>query len=326
VRVAVLKGGRSLERQVSLRSGARVEDALARLGHEVVPIDVGPDLVDRLRAEPPDVAFVALHGRGGEDGTVQELLEVLGVPYTASGPSACLRCMDKVLAKHDMRDAGIPTPDFHAFAQAAFGELGAARALPAIEEALTFPIVVKPAAQGSALGLRLARTPDDVPAAIVAAFSYDSKVLLERHVDGRDLAVSVLEGPDGAQALPAVEAIPQEGDYDFEARYEIGRTRFECPARIPDAVAARAAELALATYRTLGCYGFARVDLMLEHGTEELTVLEANAIPGLTDTSLLPLAAEAAGISFDALIERLLELATARRRRSPLVTPGRGTP
>jgi D-alanine-D-alanine ligase len=324
--VAVLKGGRSLERQVSLRSGARVEDALGRLGHEVVPIDVGPDLVDRLRAAPPDVAFVALHGRGGEDGTVQELLEVLGVPYTASGPSACLRCMDKVLAKHALRDAGIPTPDFHAFAQAAFGELGAAKALPAIEEALAFPIVVKPAAQGSALGLRLARAPDDVPGAIVAAFSYDTKVLLERHVDGRDLAVSVLEGPDGPEALPAVEAIPQEGDYDFEARYEIGRTRFECPARIPDEVAARAAELALATYRTLGCYGFARVDLMLEEGTDELSVLEANAIPGLTDTSLLPLAAEAAGIPFDALIERVLELATARRPRSPRATPGRGTP
>lgn len=315
MRVAVLKGGRSLERQVSLRSGARVEDALVRLGHAVVPIDVGPDLVDRLRGDPPDVAFVALHGRGGEDGTVQELLEVLRVPYTASGPSACLRCMDKVLAKHALRDAGIPTPDFHAFAQAAFGELGAARALPAIEEALAFPIVVKPAAQGSALGLRLARRPEDVPAAIVAAFSYDTKVLLERHIEGRDLAVSVLEGPGGPQALPAVEAIPQSGDYDFEARYEIGRTRFECPARIPEAAAARAAELALATYRTLGCYGFARVDLMLEEATGELTVLEANAIPGLTETSLLPLAAEAAGVSFDALIARVLELAVARAER-----------
>jgi D-alanine-D-alanine ligase len=315
VRVAVLKGGRSLERQVSLRSGARVEDALVRLGHAVIPIDVGPDLVDRLRTEAPDVAFVALHGRGGEDGTVQELLEVLGVPYTASGPSACLRCMDKVLAKHAMRDAGIPTPEFHAFAQAAFGELGAAKALPAIERALAFPIVVKPAAQGSALGIKLARRPEDVPAAIVAAFSYDTKVLLERHVEGRDIAVSVLEGPDGPQALPLVEAIPAAGDYDFEARYEIGRTRFTCPADVPAAVAERAAELALATYEALGCYGFARVDLMLDAVTGELSVLEANAIPGLTETSLLPLAAEAAGISFDALIDRVLELAVRRDSR-----------
>jgi len=313
MKVAVLKGGDSLERQVSMRSGARVEHALDRLGHEVVAVDVGPDLVDRLRAERPDVAFVALHGRGGEDGTVQELLELLGIPYTASGPSACIRCMDKVVAKHALRDAGVPTPDFYAFSQAAFEELGAARALPAIEERLDFPIVVKPAGQGSALGIKFARTAADVPGAIVSAFSYDTKVLLERHVAGRDLAVSVIEGPDGPEALPVVEAVPREEDfYDFEARYEIGRTEFICPASLPEPVAARAAELALETYRVLGCYGFARVDLMLDEATGELTVLEANVIPGLTDTSLLPLAAEAAGIGFEALIARVLELAVAR--------------
>ena len=313
MRVAVLKGGDSLERQVSLRSGARVEHALERLGHEVVPIDVGPDLVDRLGAERPDVAFVALHGRGGEDGTVQELLELLGIPYTASGPSACIRCMDKVLAKHALRDAGVPTPDFYAFSHAAFEELGAARALPAIEERLDFPIVVKPAGQGSALGIKFARTPEDVPGAIVAAFSYDTKVLLERHVAGRDLAVSVLEGADGPEALPVVEAVPNEEDfYDFEARYEIGRTTFTCPADLEPDVAGQARELALAAYGVLGCYGFARVDLMLDEASGELTVLEANVIPGLTDTSLLPLAAEAAGISFEALIARVLELAVAR--------------
>ena len=313
MKVAVLKGGDSLERLVSLRSGARVEDALGRLGHEVVPIDVGPDLVDRLTAERPDVAFVALHGRGGEDGTVQELLELLGIPYTASGPSACIRCMDKVIAKHALRDAGVPTPDFYAFSQAAFEELGAARALPAIEERLDFPVVVKPAGQGSALGIKFARSAVDVPGAIVAAFSYDTKVVLERHVAGRDLAVSVLEGPDGPEALPVVEAVPREEDfYDFEARYEIGRTDFICPAQLPGDVAARASELALETYRVLGCYGFARVDLMLDDATGELTVLEANVIPGLTETSLLPLAAEAAGIGFEALIARVLELAVAR--------------
>ena len=313
MKVAVLKGGRSLERQVSLRSGARVEDALHRLDHEVLAIDVGPDLVDRLRAGQPDVAFVALHGRGGEDGTVQELLELLGVPYTASGPSACIRCMDKVVTKYALRDAGIPTPDFYAFSQTAFGELGAARALPAIEERLAFPLVVKPAGQGSALGIKFARTAADVPGAIVAAFSYDTKVMLERYVAGRDLAVSVLEGPAGPQALPVVEAVPQgENFYDFEARYEIGRTHFTCPAALPAAAAERAADLALRTYAALGCYGFARVDLMLDDATGDLTVLEANAIPGLTDTSLLPLAAEAAGIGFDALIDRVLELAVAR--------------
>jgi D-alanine-D-alanine ligase len=312
-RVAVLKGGRSLERQVSLRSGARVEDALERLGHGVVPIDVGPDLVDRLGAARADVAFVALHGRDGEDGTVQEILELLGLPYTASGPSACQRCMDKVLAKHAMRDAGLPTPDFYAFNQTAFEELGAARALPAVEERLAFPIVVKPAAQGSALGIKFARTAGDVPAALVAAFSYDTKVMLERHVAGRDLAVSVLDGPDGPQALPVVEAIPREEDfYDFEARYEIGRTRFVCPAELPAHLSGRAQELAVAVYRELGCYGFARVDLMLDGVRDELTVLEVNAIPGLTETSLLPQAAEAAGLAFEDFVERVLALALAR--------------
>jgi D-alanine-D-alanine ligase len=311
VKVAVLKGGSSLERTVSLRSGARVEDALARLGHEVLPIDVGADLVDRLQAERPDVAFVALHGRGGEDGTVQELLELVGVPYTASRPGACIRCMDKVVAKHALRDAGIPTPDFYAFSQAAFGELGAAKALPAIEERLGFPIVIKPAGQGSALGIKFARSAADVPNALISAFSYDSKVLLERYIPGRDLAVSVIDGPDGPQALPVVEAIPTEEDfYDFEARYEIGRTRFVCPADLSPELAERAQELALAAWRVLGCSGFARVDLMTDG--EDLTVLEANAIPGLTDTSLLPLAAEAAGIGFDDFVARVLDLAVQR--------------
>ena len=309
-RVAVLKGGRSLERQVSLRSGARVEDALDRLGHEVIPIDAGVDLIRRLREAAPDVAFIAMHGRDGEDGTVQELLEILGIPYTGSGVLACTRAMDKVLAKHLMIEAGIPTPEFFAFNQAAFRELGAAEALPAIEERLDFPIVVKPSSQGSALGIKFARTAADVPAALVAAFSYDSRVLLERYVDGRDLAVGVLDG----RPLPVVEAVPREDDfYDFEARYEIGRTDFVCPAELPDGVGERAQELALHTYELLGCAAFARVDLMV--GADgELTVLETNVIPGLTDTSLLPRAAEAAGIGFDGLVGKILELAPAAAR------------
>ena len=308
-RVAVLKGGGSLERQVSLRSGARVEDALQRLGHEVVAIDVGGDLVARLRAEAPDVAFVAMHGRDGEDGTVQELLELVGVPYTGSGVSACIRTNDKVLAKHAMRDEGIPTPDFYSFTQTAFRELGAAAALPAIEERLAFPIVVKPAGQGSALGIKFARTAADVPAALVSAFSYDDKVLLERHVAGRDLAVSVLDG----EVLPIVEAVPVgEEFYDFEARYQIGRTEFVCPADLPEAISSAAQDLALRVFALLGLAGFARVDLMLERATDRLYVLEANSIPGLTETSLLPQAAEAAGIGFDALIGRIVDGALER--------------
>lgn len=312
-RVAVLKGGRSLERQVSLKSGARVQDALERLGHSVTAIDVGSDLVERLELERPELAFVALHGRDGEDGTVQELLDAMGIPYTGSGVSACIRSADKVLAKHAMRDRGIPTPDFFAFNETAFKELGAARALPAIEQRLRFPIVVKPAGQGSALGIKFARTAADVPSALVAAFSYDRKVLLERHVPGRDLAVSIIEQGDAPVPLPIVEAVPGEEDfYDFESRYEIGRTTFVCPAQLPDRVAERASAVALEVFTLLGCSGFARVDMMLDADEGQLFVLEADTIPGLTETSLLPQAADAAGISFDELVHLMLHAATAR--------------
>ncbi len=304
MKVAVLKGGRSLERGVSLRSGARVEDALERLGHEVLPIDVGPDLVKRLGAERPDVAFVAMHGVGGEDGTVQELLEILGIPFTGPGAAACARCMDKVQAKDAIEEAGLSTPAWFAFNQTAFREFGAAEALVRLEETLGFPLVVKPSSGGSSLGVKFAASASEVPQALVSAFSYDDRILLESFVDGRELAVSVL----GDEPLPVVEAILLEGDrYDFEARYEIGRTRFACPAELTAEEERAVTEAAVATYRALGCTGFARVDLIL--GADGPWLLEANAIPGLTDTSLLPQAAEAAGLPFERLVERILDLA-----------------
>jgi len=304
MKVAVLKGGRSLERGVSLRSGARVEDALERLGHEVLPIDVGPDLVKRLVGERPDLAFVAMHGVGGEDGTVQELLEILGIPFTGPSAAACARCMDKVQAKDAIEDSGLPTPHWFAFNQTAFREFGAADALGRLEKTLGFPLVVKPSRGGSSLGVRFARSAGEVPQALVSAFSYDDRVLLERFVDGRELAVSIL----GDEPLPVVEAILLEGDrYDFEARYEIGRTRFDVPADLTDEEHRSVIDAALGTYRALGCTGFARIDLIL--GENGPWLLEANAIPGLTDTSLLPQAAEAAGLSFEDLVQKILELA-----------------
>jgi len=311
MKVAVLKGGRSLERNVSLSSGARVEDALGELGHEVIGLDVGADLVERLRAERPDVAFVALHGQGGEDGTVQELLEILGIPYTGPGVASCGRCVDKILTKRELRAAGLPTPDWFAFNATAFRELGAADALPEIEERLGLPLVIKPAGQGSSLGVRFASTPDQVPQALVAGFSYDDRVLLERHVSGRELAVSVIDG----EPLPAVEVIPHEEDrYDYEARYVIGRTSFSCPAQIGSREAA-VSDVAAKTYEVLGCAGVVRVDLIL--GDEGPQVLEVNAVPGMTDTSLLPMAAEASGMGFSDLVARMLELALGRRSEAP---------
>jgi D-alanine-D-alanine ligase len=321
-RVAVLKGGRSLERSVSLRSGAQVQDGLQRLGHEVLAIDVGPQLVEQLLEQAPDVAFVALHGRHGEDGTVQGLLEAIGLPYTGSGPAACMRSTDKLLAKHLMLEAGIPTPPFCALGEPAIKELGASAALPALERELGFPLVVKPVRGGSALGVKFARTSDELPGAMVGAFSYDPTVLAERYVNGRDLAVSVLDAPAGAaggdrsadaSALPIVEAVPREEDfYDYESRYEIGMTTFVCPAELSAEATARAQELAVQVYRLLGCHGVARVDLMLEQDSEELWVLETNVVPGMTETSLLPQAADAAGIGFDELLERILESAFTR--------------
>jgi D-alanine-D-alanine ligase len=319
-KVAVLKGGGSLERTVSLRSGARVQQALSRLGHEVIAIDPGQELVAQLHEAKPDAAFLALHGGDGEDGTVQGLLELIGVPYTGSGPAACMRCTDKALAKYLMREAGIPTPDFTAIKESAIRELGVSAALGDIERLLGFPLVVKPASQGSALGVKFARSSDELPGAIVGALSYDRKAVIERYVKGRDLAVSVLDpatelnlasGPP--LALPVVEAIPREEEfYNYESRYEIGMTTFVCPAELPEEMTARAQQLALETYELLGCHGVARVDLMLDDDTGMLSVLETNVGPGLTETSLLPLAADAAGIGFEELVGRILASAITR--------------
>jgi D-alanine-D-alanine ligase len=315
-RVAVLKGGRSLERAVSLRSGAQVQEGLQRLGHEVIALDAGERLVPELLEIAPDAAFIAMHGREGEDGTVQGLLEALGIPYTGSGPAACTRCTDKLLAKYLMREAGIPTPAFHALREASIKELGGAAALAPVEADLGFPLVVKPARGGSALGVKFASSGEELPGAMVGAFSYDSTIVLERFLDGRDLAVSVLDAPvagERATALPVVEAVPrEEGFYDYESRYEIGMTAFVCPAELPPETTARAQELARDVYELLGCHGVARVDLMLEQGSGELWVLETNVVPGMTETSLLPQAADAAGIGFEELVERILASAFTR--------------
>ena len=305
MRVAVLKGGRSLEREVSLRSGANAEAALRRLGHQVLEIDVDQHLVRTLRAERPEVAFIALHGKGGEDGTVQELLEILEIPYTGPGALACERAMDKVVAKAHFAAAGIDTPPAYAFRQEAFRELGAGEAISEICERLGLPLVVKPAKQGSALGISVARARTDVPGALMSALAYDDRVLLERFVAGRELAVSVL-GSSSPWALPVVEAIPRDRDfYDFEARYTPGLTDFVAPADLPEAVAVEVARVAIQCFQALRCRGVSRVDIILD-ADDRPWVLEINPIPGMTDTSLLPKAAEAAGLGFDEVVERIL--------------------
>lgn len=305
MKVAVLKGGRSFEREISLRSGANVEASLRRLGHEVMALDVDKNMVRALRDAAPDAAFVAMHGQGGEDGTVQELLEIIGIPYTGSGVTASSRAWNKVVAKAAFSAVGIPTPDSYSFNQDAFRELGAADALGEIEARLGLPLVVKPARGGSALGIRLAHEPAQIPAALVAALAYDSRLMMERFVAGRELSVVIL-GNEAPEALPIVEAIPLGREfYDFESRYTPGATELRSPADLPAAVAEEVERVAIGCYRELACHGFARVDLILDADNQPW-VLELNTIPGLTDTSILPRALEAAGMEFDEMIERVL--------------------
>lgn len=308
MKVAVLKGGSSLERQVSLRSGARIGEALRANGHEVTEIDVDQGLVQRLEETDPDAVFIALHGRGGEDGTVQELMEILGLPFTGCGVLSSIQCMDKAVTKLILQKNDVPTPRFVTFNDTAFRSLGAADSLTAIEGDLGFPVVVKPARQGSALGIKFAASHEELPGALVSAFSYDDRVLIEQFIKGREISVSVLNG----EALPAVEAVPIGGDfYDFESRYEIGKTDYVCPAELGEDVAAKLSDLAVRTYQLLDCHGFAGVDFMVPEDGEP-QVLEVNSIPGLTRTSLMPMAAEAAGVPFEELAERLLATASSR--------------
>ncbi|MBK5232162.1 MAG: D-alanine--D-alanine ligase [Thermoleophilia bacterium] len=304
MKVALLRGGRSLERGVSLRSGARVTEALIDLGHVVEDLDLGPDLVGRLEANRPDVAFIALHGTEGEDGTIQALLELLGIPHTGPGVAACQRCMDKSLAKYILREHGLPTPDWVTFSESAIRDFGAAASFQRAIDTIGIPLVAKPASQGSSLGITVVTSPEDIPDALITALSYDSRALLETWVSGREVAVSVL----GDEVLPIVEVIPTDSNtYDFEARYEIGGAHFICPAELEEASAQEINRVALAAYDALGCSGFSRVDLIL--GEDGPQVLEVNAIPGMTETSLLPQAAEAAGVEFNEMVGRILELA-----------------
>src|ERR671912_442696 len=297
-----------MERDVSFVTGRRVQHALERLGHEVHPLDIEDSTTEALMELAPDAAFVCLHGPGGEDGTVQALLETLGIPYTGSGPLSSIRCMDKDYAKRAIWAAGIPTPPFRTFFRRAMNEMGAAAALDTAADSLGYPLVVKPAREGSSFGLSRVETPDQLLDAVYEAFGYDAKILLERWVEGTEVSVPVLE-PAGEKpsALGLVEIRPREGAYNFEAKYTPGATDFAIPAEIPSEAASRVEETALTIYRILGCSGFARVDTIFAEGTP--WVLDVKTIPGFTETSTFPLAAEAAGISFEKLVETILDTA-----------------
>ena len=307
MRIGVLMGGRSLERDVSLRSGRRVSRALAELGHEVLDLDVDVNLVPTLKNEPPDLVYIALHGKFGEDGTVQELLEILDVPYTGPGVYSSAIGFNKALSKEIFRREGISTPPFFVLSEATFQEMGAVHALSAAGDKLGFPLVVKPVAQGSALGIKVASSQDELPEAVRTALHYDDRVLLEKYVSGTEVAVSIL-GNEELQALPLVETVPRSGFFDFDSRYTPGLTEYFCPARLDDDTTSRATETALRTHRALGCLNVSRVDIIVdEAGIPQ--VLELNISPGMTETSLLPMAAEVAGLEFNELMSKLVKLA-----------------
>jgi D-alanine-D-alanine ligase len=293
-RVAVLMGGRSGEREISLRSGQAVFEALQRLGVDAVPVDVGPDFLTRLPALRCDRAFIALHGRGGEDGVIQGALESAGMAYTGSGVTACALSMDKRLTKQIWQAQGLPTPPYAVLADEAD-----AREAPTH---LGLPLIVKPAREGSSLGMSKVSRREEMIPAFRQAREWDDRVLAERWISGGEYTVAIL----GETALPAIRLETPHVFYDFDAKYRADSTRYHCPSGLDPASEAALGELALTAFRALDARGWGRVDFMLdESGAPWL--LELNSVPGMTDHSLVPMAARAAGLSFDDLVWRILE-------------------
>lgn len=307
-RVVVLAGGISHERDVSLRSGRQVADALLEHGLEVELRDPDATLLAYLRDTRPDAVWPALHGASGEDGALRGLLEFLGVPFVGSSSSAARLAWDKPTAKVIVSRAGVATPPSITLGRDAFRELGADAIFAAIDDELPVPLVVKPAQGGSAQGVTIVTERPAMPRAMVEAYTYWDVALVEQQIRGTEISVGVIDTGDGPVALPAVEIEPLSGVYSFEARYNAGETRFYTPARLAPDVAARAAEAAVTAHVALGMRHLSRVDLIVD-GAGTPWFLEANVLPGLTETSLLPQALEAAGHDLGWVYTRLAEAA-----------------
>ncbi len=307
-KIGVLMGGRSSEREVSLKTGESVYRSLVRSGYDAVAIDVGPALPQTMQEHSIEIAFLALHGPGGEDGAIQGFLETLGIPYTGSGVRASAIGMHKVATKTQLAAEGIPVPKGMVVLR------GTAPSLSRILNTsnLRLPVVIKPASQGSTIGVTVVRKPSQWKEALRLAHQYDEEAMVEAFIPGHEVTVSLLAGADETvTGLPAVEIVVPDGFYDFSAKYEKGRTEYLCPAPISSSVTRQIRQLAIKTYRLLGCNGAARVDFRITPKGNPY-VLEINTAPGMTETSLLPMAAGKAGISYDALTERILQSALAR--------------
>lgn len=308
--VVVLSGGISHEREVSLRSGRRVADALTRQGHRVRVLDPDAGLLAGLVSNPPDVIWPVLHGASGEDGALLSLLETTGIPFVGSRGAEAALAWSKPTAKKMVARAGLATPSSIALSRETFRDLGAASVLARVLHFVGNSLVVKPAVGGSAQGVTLVEGATELPRAMVDAYTYADVALVESRVSGVELAVTVLDTGDGPTALPAVEIVPESGVYSFEARYNAGETRFFTPARISADAARTVAETAVAVHELLGLRHLSRIDLILsEDGS--LWFLEANVLPGLTETSLVPQAIEASGASLGATYDALVRAALA---------------
>ena len=303
-RVAVLYGGRSAEREVSLMSGSGVLEALRRSGVDAHPFDPAVRPLEALKEEGFARAFIALHGRYGEDGTVQGALELLGIPYTGSGVMASAIAMDKVFTKRIWMTHGLPTPGFVVARSAEEVAAAAAR--------LGLPMAVKPSREGSTIGFTKLSCVDEAPAAWELARRYDDAVLCESFVAGRELTVAVLGSGAEARALPIIEIVAPAGNYDYQNKYFSDDTRYVCPAELSAPLAERIAALSLEAYRALHCEGWGRVDLMLRETDGEPFLLEVNTSPGMTGHSLVPMAARAVGLSYEALCLAILASASLK--------------
>jgi D-alanine-D-alanine ligase len=286
-RIGVLLGGRSSERAISLRSGNAVLQSLKRGGYNAIAVDASKNLLDTLKKEKIQVAFIALHGRWGEDGTVQGLLEMMGIPYTGSGVLGSSIAMDKAVMKLIFATSRIPTPKY------AIMHNGKGTSFPV-------PYVVKPASEGSSVGISIVETKQEAPAALKEALKYDSKIIIEEFVKGQEITVAVING----KALPVIEVRPKSGFYNFEAKYSKGKTEYIIPAEISGAMVRKASDIALTVYRTFNLSGSARIDMLIKDRTP--LVIDINTSPGMTETSLVPKAWAYTGRTFDELVEEIL--------------------
>ena len=312
--VVVLAGGLSHERDVSLRSGSRLYESLRHLGMEVTLRDVDSDLIPWLVETQPDAAIIALHGGRGENGAIQGILEMVGIPYLGTPTKNCRLAWEKNIAKNLLERSGFTTPPWMSLSHNTFRDLGAGALIDSLVGYLGLPLMVKPQHGGSALGASVVQSAEELPAALVGAFAYGDLVVVEVFVEGVELAITVIEEADGARALPAVEIAPSSGIFDYESRYTAGLTTYFTPARLSDEVAAAAADLAIGAHRVLGLRDVSRTDaIVAPDGTVHF--LEVNVSPGLTETSMLPMSVDAAGRDLGELYGSLVERAITRAGR-----------